>query len=206
PLTKEEMSQLFQAGVNRISIALDAASEEIFKKIKGTNVDGSYKWEEHCKALQKAVDVFGKDFVTTHLIVGLGETEEELCQTIQWCIESKVYPALFAFTPIVGTPLESCLQPSLSNYRRVQVAHWLLTQKKICIEHMKFDTKGKIKSFGVTTEELMNIIQSGKPFRTSGCPDCNRPYYNEKPRGPFYNYPRQLTVKEIEKEKKVLGF
>jgi biotin synthase-related radical SAM superfamily protein len=206
PLNKEKMNQLLQAGVNRISIALDAATEEIFKKTKGKSIDGPYKWEMHRKGLQEAINVFGKGFVTTHLIVGLGETEEELCQTIQWCVESGIYPALFAFTPVVGTSLENKLVPPLRVYRRVQVAQWLLAKKKIRIENMKFDNNGRIKSFGVTNEDLINTIESGVAFQTSGCPDCNRPYYNEKPRGPFYNYPRSLTAKEIEKEMKFLGF
>jgi len=34
---------------------------------------------------------------------------------------------------------------------------------------------------------------------TSGCPNCNRPYYNEKPSGPIYNYPRPLKKEEIAK-------
>jgi len=37
---------------------------------------------------------------------------------------------------------------------------------------------------------------TGEPFRTSGCPDCNRPFYNERPSGPLYNYPRPLTTEE----------
>ncbi|MCW3977503.1 MAG: radical SAM protein, partial [Candidatus Bathyarchaeota archaeon] len=32
---------------------------------------------------------------------------------------------------------------------------------------------------------------------TSGCPGCNRPYYNERPGGPLYNYPRQPLPDEI---------
>jgi lipoyl synthase len=206
PLNKEKMNQLLQTGVNRISIALDAATEEVFKKTKGTNVDGPYKWTEHHEALQEAITVFGSGFVTTHLIVGLGETEKEMCQIIQRCVDSGIYPALFAFTPIVGTPLENNPQPLLSKYRRVQVAQWLLTKKKSNIENMKFDNNGQIISFGASKEELFKTIQSGAPFQTSGCPDCNRPYYNEKPSGPFYNYPRPLTAKETERERKALGF
>ncbi|MCW4022138.1 MAG: radical SAM protein [archaeon] len=206
PLNKEKMNQLLQTGVDRISIALDAATEEIFKKTKGTNVNGPYKWTEHHEALQEAINVFGSGFVSTHLIVGLGETEEEMCQIIQWCVDSGIYPALFAFTPIVGTLLENNPEPPLSKYRRVQVAQWLLTQKKSNIENMKFDNNGQIISFGASKEESSKAIQSGAPFQTSGCPDCNRPYYNEKPSGPFYNYPRPLTAKEAEKERKALGF
>ncbi len=206
PPKKHQINQMFKAGVNRISIALDATTKEIFEKIKGTKVCGFYSWEKHHSALQEVVNVFGKGFVNTHLIVGLGETEKELCQSIQWCVDFGVYPALFAFTPVLGTVLENESQPPLSSYRRIQVAHYILTQEKVQIQNMEFDDKGKITSFGITNEQVKTIVETGEPFRTSGCPDCNRPYYNEKPSGPFFNYPRQLLPEEIEKEKRSLGF
>ena len=35
---------------------------------------------------------------------------------------------------------------------------------------------------------------------TSGCPGCNRPFYNERPRGPIYNYPsHELLDRDKEK-------
>ncbi|HUT17269.1 MAG TPA: radical SAM protein, partial [Acidobacteriota bacterium] len=48
------------------------------------------------------------------------------------------------------------------------------------------------------------IVETGKPFLTSGCPDCNRPFYNEKPSGPIYNYPRNIRLEEIEAIKRQL--
>jgi len=36
----------------------------------------------------------------------------------------------------------------------------------------------------------------GEAFQTSGCPGCNRPYYNERPGGFIYNYPRPLSAAE----------
>lgn len=206
PLNKQEMKQLQQAGVNRICISVDAATEKIFKKAKGSGTRGLYDWKKHHETLTEAVKVFGKNFVTTHLIAGLGETEEELCQKIQWCVDSGIYPALFAFTPIMGTAFEKKHRPQISRYRRIQVAHFLSTKGKTDIETMKFDCEGKITGFGVENVDLIKMIETGNPFMTSGCPECNRPYYNENPRGPFYNYPRSLTLKEAKKEKKVLGF
>jgi biotin synthase-related radical SAM superfamily protein len=44
---------------------------------------------------------------------------------------------------------------------------------------------------------LKEILSSGAAFQTSGCKDCNRPYYNERPSGPLYNYPRPLSQEEI---------
>jgi len=206
PLSKQKMKKWADAGVNRISIALDAATKKIFGNVKGQHVGGPYRWDKQHKTLKDAVDLFGEYSVSTHLIVGLGETEKELCQKIQWCVDSGVYPGLFAFTPIPGTALENRHPPSIMSYRRLQVAHYILIHRKTFLENMKFDKAGNLKSFGVSKKLLLEAIDTGKPFLTSGCPGCNRPYYNERPGGPLYNYPRQLLPKEIDEAKRILGF
>lgn len=147
--------------------------------------------------MSEASEVFGEGNVSTHLIVGLGETEREMVETVQRCVDMGVLPALFAFTPISGTALENNSQPSVSVYRRVQVARHLIFHEVARCESMGFDKEDCIIDFGVDEEALRGTIQGGEPFLTSGCPDCNRPYYNEKPSGPIYNYPRPLTEKEI---------
>jgi biotin synthase-related radical SAM superfamily protein len=45
--------------------------------------------------------------------------------------------------------------------------------------------------------DLAETLADGVAFQTSGCPDCNRPFYNERPGGPLYNYPRPLTPAEV---------
>jgi biotin synthase len=52
---------------------------------------------------------------------------------------------------------------------------------------------------------LLEALKDGEAFRTTGCPGCNRPFYNERPSGPFYNYPRPLKQNEIEQELKLIG-
>jgi len=143
------------------------------------------------------VQIFGRGRVSTHLIVGLGETEKGMVETIQRCVDSGVYPGLFAFTPIQGTVLENQPQPSLSQYRRLQLAHHLLTKGLVRCENMRFNEDGRLADFGVPTEQLWRVIHDAESFVTSGCPDCNRPYYNERPSGPIYNYPRHPLPEEI---------
>jgi len=196
PLNRENMQRLGEAEAERIGISLDAATEELFSKVKGHSVGGPYVWEEQFKLLSEAVQIFGKCEVSTHLIVGLGETEKEMVETIQKCVDMGVLPALFAFTPIPGTALENNSQPSVPAYRRVQLARHLIFHGIARYEDMHFDEKNCVRDFGANKEVLTGIIQTGEPFLTSGCPNCNRPYYNEKPSGPIYNYPRPLTKKE----------
>jgi len=197
PLNRKQIKTLAETGVNRVSVALDTATEELFDVIKGVSANGPYTWKNQLKALKDAVQTFGKGSVSTHLIAGLGENEKELIQIIQWCVDTGVYPSLFAFTPIPGTALENHPQPSLNYYRRIQIAHFLIIQGKTRCENMRFNEDNCLIDFGVSEEQIRNVIRTGRPFVTSGCPGCNRPYYNERPGGPLYNYPRQPLPEEI---------
>jgi biotin synthase len=203
PVTVETMRKLVLAGVERIGIPLDAANEEIFDRVKGQRAGGPYSWKRQLQTLTEAVQVFGKGKVSTHLIVGLGETERDMISAIQRCVDMGVYPGLFAFTPVSGTHLESSAPPSLHQYRRVQLARYLIVQREAKCENMRFDRDSRIIDFGIAPDVLREVILTGFPFVTSGCPDCNRPYYNEKPGGPMYNYPFLPTVAELEEIEKV---
>ncbi|MEM2102441.1 MAG: radical SAM protein [Candidatus Bathyarchaeia archaeon] len=203
PINDDTMKKLATAGVDRIGIPLDAATSEIFDKIKGKAASGPYVWKNQLETLENAVKIFGKNMVSTHLIVGLGETEKEMVEIIQRCVDMGVFPGLFAFTPISGTALERSLPPSLPRYRRIQLARYLLVEGKSRIENMRFNADGEVVDFGVSPDALNTVVSSGVPFLTSGCPDCNRPYYNEKPGGPLYNYPCMPTADEIEEIAKV---
>jgi biotin synthase len=204
PLAREQMEKLYNAGLDKIGIPLDIATENLFERVKGKYVNGPYRWETHFEALNKAVEVFGKGRVLSNIIIGLGETESQSVEIIQLLFDNGVETSLFAFTPVAGTKLSRKPQPSLASYRRLQMARYLITQELVCSDEMKFDNDGTIVEFGVDRETILKIVKEGKVFQTSGCPGCNRPYYNERPSGPLYNYPRMLTAAEVEKEAKLL--
>jgi biotin synthase len=58
-----------------------------------------------------------------------------------------------------------------------------------------FGPSDSISDFGLSEDELNRVIDSGKPFETSGCPGedgevtCNRPYANSVPGPDVRNYP-----------------
>lgn len=195
PLAADDIKRLAEVGVDRVGIALDAATPELFDRLKGKSVGSSYTWEGHIRALGDVSETFrGK--VSTHLIVGLGESEKEMAQAIQLLHDRGITIGLFAFTPIPGTPLANRPQPDVTSYRRIQLARYLIVKGISEAKRTKFEG-GKIVDFGASREELCAAVNSGEPFRTSGCLGCNRPFYNESPRGPIYNYPRKPTSKEI---------
>ncbi|MCW3983084.1 MAG: radical SAM protein [Candidatus Bathyarchaeota archaeon] len=202
PQAAENVARLKAAGVDRLGIALDGATKAVFDQVKG----GCYCWETQFRLFREALAVFGEGNVSTHVIVGLGETEREVVEIVGRCVDLGVLPALFAFTPVRGTALERNSPPELAAYRRLQLARYLIVNGKTTPQNMTFDGNGRIVHFGLTSADLETIIASGAPFQTSGCPHCNRPYYNEKPSGPIYNYPKKLSGEEIRKTKALLGY
>jgi biotin synthase len=183
PQDLDQVRQLVDAGADHIGFGLDAASERVFCQVKG----GS--WTRSLALIEGTARAFpGRAAV--HLIVGLGETGRELVERIQWAHDLGVTVGLFAFTPVPGAHLAGQPPPSLAAYRRMQAARWLIVHDQVRIEDMVFDAQGQLVGLGAPPPP------AGEAFRTSGCPDCNRPFYNEQPGGPLYNYPRPLTDQE----------
>jgi len=196
PVSKEKMVRLKQAGVSNIGIALDASTPELFEEIKGEKRSSQYRWNNHAQALNDALDIFGKGNVTTHLIIGLGETELEATEFIMKMYDSGISVGLFAFTSIKGTSLENTESPDLSTYRRIQVVRHLVARGLLEREQVRAAEDGRI-SLDIDHGQLRQILSSGEAFQVTGCKGCNRPYYNERPRGPMYNYPSHLTAEQI---------
>ena len=205
PLNSKNIHCLAEAGADRIGIAIDAATEKLFNEVKGAGANSPYTWENQFRQLREALKVFGKGNVSTHIIIGLGETENDAVTLIQKCVDMNVLPALFAFTPVRGTTLETKPQPPIESYRRIQLARHIIANGYARSEDMRFDNAGRLTGYGVKKETLMDIVETGKPFQTSGCPNCNRPFYNDKPSGPIYNYPRNLGRREIQAIKQQLS-
>ncbi len=196
PITIEEMRQLKQVGVTDIGIAMDAATPEIFNAVKGHERNGPYEWGRHLAGIEAAKEIFGQGHVTTHLIIGLGESERDAAEFLLRMHELGIRVGLFAFTNIKGTPMANMPQPELKRYRRIQVLRHLLHRGLINRELVEYDKRGRIM-LRVDKDWLLDKLSSGVAFRVSGCPGCNRPYYNERPRGTMYNYPRPLKPDEV---------
>ncbi len=196
PLSEENIRRLSEEGIDRIGIPLDAATPDVFDRVKGRSTGGPYRWRSHLNSLKTATEILGER-VSTHLIVGLGESEREMVERIQFFRDRGITVALFAFTPIEGTKMADRMKPSVESYRRIQIARHLIFKDLSRFSEMEF-AGGRITGFGTSQKTLEGEVESGKPFLTSGCPGCNRPFYNESPGGPIYNYPREPTELEIE--------
>lgn len=191
PRSMDQVRRLMEVGADHLGFGLDAASARVFHQVKG----GS--WHRSLSLIEETARTFpGR--AALHLIVGLGETEREVVERIQWAHDLGITVGLFAFTPVRGTHLARREPPPLGVYRRMQAARWLIVHELACMEEMTFDQYGQLIHLGA------DLPATGEMFETSGCPDCNRPFYNEQPGGPLFNYPRPLTDDETERAMKEL--
>lgn len=203
----EPLKMMKEAGADRIGVAIDAATPELFDRLRGRGVNGPHRWDHYWELVQMAVNVFGKFYVGIHLIVGLGETEREMVQAIQRGQMIGASTHLFSFFPERGSPMEDHPPPPIDQYRRIQLARWIINEGLGSIDQMVFDQMGRLIHFGRDIEPL---IQLGEPFMTSGCPGrdgkvaCNRPYGNERPSDPIRNFPFVPEPEDIEEIKKQL--
>lgn len=200
-MQRYDLKWIREAGADRVGIAVDAVTPELFEKHRAGGVGGPHRWEVFLQCLEDAVDVFGPYMVGVHLIVGLGETEEQMVAFIDRANKLKVATHLFSFFPERGSVLEAHPQPSLKQYRHIQLARYLINENIVSSDAMRFSPYGEVTDFGVDIEPYIAL---GEPFMTSGCPGtdgkmaCNRPFGNERASEPMRNYPFAPEAPDIE--------
>lgn len=209
-----------EAGAQIVSVAIDCATKTLFELHRGSVEPASCRsnrleacsthcWTHYWKVLEAAVEAFEFGRVGCHLICGLGETDQEILETIQRVKELGGRTHLFSFYPEQGSALQNQKPYPASHYRRVQLARYLIDNELSRVAAMEFDQSGRARDFGLPSKELMRLIRSGRPFQTSGCPGatwevaCNRPYGDGPPRD-IRSYPFPLEKEDIHRVRRQL--
>lgn len=106
----EWFEELKRSGADTLGMHLEVVSERVRQDMMPgkAKVPVSYYME----AFDAAVKVFGRGQVSTYIIAGLGDTQDEIVDMSRQLIERGVYPFIVPFVPISGTPLESHPVPS----------------------------------------------------------------------------------------------
>lgn len=186
-ISKDWLLRVKTAGADKVGIAVDAATEEIFDKFRGKYVGGPHKWSKYWQTVDESVEVFGAENTGIHLIVGLGETEKEMIDTIQRAQDIGVRTHLFSFFPEEGSIMENHPQPPLGAYRRVQLARYIINYGFGSYRNMKFNDAGQLVDFSLIPEDFEKVLSRNEAFMTSGCKGetidnaCNRPMGNCTP-------------------------
>ncbi|MEW5708315.1 MAG: radical SAM protein [Pseudomonadota bacterium] len=203
-MEKEDLKRLKAMGADIFTVALDAVTPAIFDRTRGKGVDSPHKWEKYWQAIEWAAEVFGPEKFGAHLICGLGETEREILTVAQRIKDMGGHNHMFAFFPERGSLMEDWPPVDRAQWRRVQLARFIIDYAGGRIDDMQFDEAGRVVDFGLPEEELELLIRSGKPFRTSGCPGkddeevsaCNRPYGDSSPTD-IRSFPFALNRRDV---------
>ena len=203
-LERADLVRMRDMGADIFTVALDAVTPEIFERTRGKGVDSPHKYEHYWRAIEWAAEVFGPEKFGAHLICGMGETEREILEVAQKIRDMGGHNHMFAFFPERGSLMEDWPAVDKGQWRRVQLARYVIDYAGGSFRNMEFDDEGRVIDFGVGRERLEALISDGTAFRTSGCPGkendvsaCNRPYGDSSPTDilsfPFAPAKRDIT-------------
>ena len=194
-LDYEDLEDFRAAGADKIGVAIDLATKELFDKYRGSDVKGPHKWKKYWQCLENSIKVFGMGNAGSHLMTGMGETEQEMCNAIQRVRDMGGRTHLFSFFPEAGSRMSDHPMPPMDQYRRIQIARYLIDKRIGDTSGFNFGTAGRLLDFGLSEQEMDDVINTGEPFRTSGCTGydgevaCNRPFANSRPGPDMRNFP-----------------
>ena len=168
-LKSRDLEDMKAAGADRIGVAIDAATPELFAQLRGKPAKGPHRWEHYWHIYEESARIFGPDMTGVHLIHGLGEQERDLVLAMDRARQLGGSTHLFCFYPERFSALKHTPQPPASGYRRIQMARWLIDHDQARAKDMAFDGQGRIVDFGASAEVVEAAMASGRPFMTSGC-------------------------------------
>lgn len=202
-LRENDLAEMKSSGADKIGIAIDLATPQLFDTYRGSGVSGPHKWARYWETVETGLQVFGPPHVGAHLMVGMGETEQEMVSLMDKLWKMGVVNHLFSFFAEDGSTLMDRPQPPWPTYLRVQLARYLIEEGFSGCSGMEFDSQGRIADFGAAPRQVESAIRSGAPFMTTGCLGqdgevaCNRPFGNCLPDLRQWNYPYPPNEEEI---------
>jgi biotin synthase len=211
-MTRQDVQTLHEQGSDIFTVALDAATPELFDRTRGKGVQSPHSWQKYWEILNDAHDIFGPKKFGAHIIVGMGETEFDVLTLVQRLVDMGGHSHMFCFFPEKGSLMDHLPATPRDQWRRVQLARYLIDYCGVRVDHMTFDDHGRVADYGMPKRELDAIIDAGIAFRTSGCPGkfaddisaCDRPY-GDSPPSNIASYPFQPNGNDLRTIRKQLG-
>ena len=194
-LDENDLYEIQDAGVDIIGVGLDAVSEELFFNTRGKGAKSPHRWDQHWEIVHAARRIFGPMKVNCHLIVGLGETDQEMFDMIYQLKSDQIAGYLFSFNPEPGTQMQDVPRAPLHRWRRIQYVKHLIEECDLEREALAFNDAGELIGLEPEFDVAKSAFDSGLAFMTNGCPDrdgvmaCNRPYGSYRPGEEYRDYP-----------------
>ncbi len=169
-MQRADVARLKDLGADIFTVALDAATPALFDRTRGKGVQSPHKWQKYWEILLDARDVFGPQKFGAHIIVGMGETEHEVLSLVQQLVDLGGHSHLFCFFPEQGSLMDHLPATPRDQWRRVQLARYLIDYAGVRVEQMSFDAEGRVTGYGLPQAELEDVVMPGHRVPHLGLP------------------------------------
>lgn len=114
--TDQTPNRLKALGVAEVKFNIEAATPELFAK-----VCPGLDYDRLMRVLDRSVELFGRGRVYSNVIIGLGETDEEMESCINRLTSHGVIPVLRPLNPVAG--FKGCSRPSGERLKKLYSLH-----------------------------------------------------------------------------------
>ena len=117
PEDLNDLEQLREAGVDTVGIHLESFDQAIRERV--TPGKAQISVERYFETFERAVEIFGRNQVSTYIIVGLGDSEASIVEGCRRVAAMGVYPFVVPLRPVVGTPMAHVETPDPHLMQRI---------------------------------------------------------------------------------------
>ncbi len=207
-LNRAKLEEFKTRGVDMIGIGLDAVTETLFRSLRTDVPAGGsgLSWTQYWKIVSEARTIFGPWKVNCHTVVGLGETDFDLIDMFDRLVSQEIFPYLFCFNPEPDSRMGSTPKSTITRWRRIQLAKYLVEQRSYKVKDFEFSNDGSLTGIKTpSATELVAAANDGIAFMTNGCPGpngepgCTRPYGSYKPSESYRDYPFLPSTTDLQR-------
>lgn len=117
PENLDDLELLREAGVDAVGIHLESFDQAIREQV--TPGKAQISIERYFETYRRAVEIFGRNQVSSYVIAGLGESPESIIEGSRRLAEIGVYPFVVPLRPIMDTPLQHAKSPDPAFMARI---------------------------------------------------------------------------------------
>jgi biotin synthase len=186
-----------------IGIGLDAVTEELFRSLRTDVPRGGLDWGKYWRIVDDAREIFGPWKVNCHTLVGLGETDRDLMAMFERLVDREIFSYLFCFNPEPDSRMAGHAKSTVTRWRRVQLAKFLLEEAGLPPAAFRYDAGGALAAVAAPRDLIERTVDDGWAFMTNGCPGeagepgCTRPMGSWRPSEAPRDYPYRPDANDL---------
>lgn len=121
--SKKQLLYLKEAGINEIRLNVETYNWELAQRLMPNK-----NLNKILHSIEQAVNIFGKEKVSSNILIGLGESDDDILDGVNRLAEMGALSTLYPYDPIEGLN-ESFSRPSADRIYHLAIEHKKILQK-----------------------------------------------------------------------------